>query len=251
MKCPGQDRRYWTGEAVFEVPCPQCGSAVEVFRDESTVRCSHCSHRFANPGLDMGCAQWCSFAKECLGFAPERTSAANRGEKAFAAALIQAIEEEFKTDQPRLAHALRVFQYAKELLRGEEGDPRVVLAAALLLETGRRDIMGANASSAKPTLPTHQLQRTRQILDRIGLDPETKHRVCQMIVSFWAGEGSEVVEFNIVCDADTLAKLAAESSPRDPGQLEKMLAKGLKSEAGREKARCLLQVRSTQMTKPQ
>ena len=27
MKCPGQDRGYWTGDRVFEVPCPRCGSA--------------------------------------------------------------------------------------------------------------------------------------------------------------------------------------------------------------------------------
>ena len=22
MQCPGQDNRYWDGEAVFEIPCP-------------------------------------------------------------------------------------------------------------------------------------------------------------------------------------------------------------------------------------
>jgi hypothetical protein len=25
MQCPGQDNRYWDGEAVFEAPCPNCG----------------------------------------------------------------------------------------------------------------------------------------------------------------------------------------------------------------------------------
>ena len=70
MKCPGQDRRYWKGGAVFEVPCPECGYTVEIFKDESAGRCRHCGHRFLSPGTDFGCAQWCSLSNECLGIDP-------------------------------------------------------------------------------------------------------------------------------------------------------------------------------------
>ena len=66
MKCPGQDKRYWTDEDVFEVPCPACGALVEFFRTDTTRRCHKCKYRFKNPELDLGCAEWCAYAKQCL-----------------------------------------------------------------------------------------------------------------------------------------------------------------------------------------
>ena len=60
--------RYWTGDAAFEVPCPKCGTTVEIFKDESSGRCPKCRHRFKNPRTDFRCAEWCEHAAECLGF---------------------------------------------------------------------------------------------------------------------------------------------------------------------------------------
>jgi endogenous inhibitor of DNA gyrase (YacG/DUF329 family) len=62
MKCPGQDSRYWGPDAIFDVPCPSCGTAVEFFKDEATRRCTSCGFRFRNPSIDVGCAQWCKYA---------------------------------------------------------------------------------------------------------------------------------------------------------------------------------------------
>ena len=98
MKCPGQDRSCWTGDFVREIPCPECGAAVEVFRDENSGRCRRCGHKFFAPGADFGCAQWCSLAKECLGFAPERQPQPGSAEGALAARLIQRVEAVFKND---------------------------------------------------------------------------------------------------------------------------------------------------------
>lgn len=66
MKCPGQDKRYWTEEDVFEITCPACGSWVELFRSDTTRRCPNCNFKFKNPRLDLGCAEWCAQAKQCL-----------------------------------------------------------------------------------------------------------------------------------------------------------------------------------------
>jgi hypothetical protein len=65
-----------------------------------------------------------------------------------------------------------------------------------------------------------------------------------MITSYWAGQESDAVELKIISDAHTLAKLAADNSPGDRNQLEKMIATGLKSAAGKEKARSLLQAKN-------
>ena len=134
MKCPGQDWRYWTGDVLFEVPCPECGYAVEFFKDEPRGRCPNCGHRFLNPGIDIGCAQWCGLSEQCLGLVPEPGLAGRGKEQALASRLIQAVREECQAQPARFAAALSVFRYAKWLVSREGGDPQVVLAAALLLE---------------------------------------------------------------------------------------------------------------------
>ncbi len=67
MQCPGQDTRMWDRNAIFDVPCPRCGEAVEFFKDESSRRCGTCGSRVRNPKMDSGCAAHCSFARECAG----------------------------------------------------------------------------------------------------------------------------------------------------------------------------------------
>jgi endogenous inhibitor of DNA gyrase (YacG/DUF329 family) len=67
MKCPGQDTRYWKPEDIFNVPCPACGKPVEFFKDDSSRKCPTCGYRFRNPRLDLGCAEWCPYAEQCLG----------------------------------------------------------------------------------------------------------------------------------------------------------------------------------------
>ena len=84
MRCPGQDMRYWQGDAAFEVPCPKCGRSVELFKDESSARCTQCGHRFRNPRLNLQCAEWCAHAKECLGFLLDGRETANLGGGALA-----------------------------------------------------------------------------------------------------------------------------------------------------------------------
>jgi hypothetical protein len=218
MQCPGQDRAYWKANAVFEVPCPQCGASVELFRDESSGRCPNCGHRFLNPGADFGCAQWCSLAKECVGFAPDRAPAADATEGALAARLIQAIREESGGQSARLSRAVTVFRFAKELVVQEGGDPRVVLSAALLLESA---------------------VKAEALLRSIGMDEPTIERVCEIVDSARTGGALDTTEFKVVWDADLLARLAAEGPDRGQQKPADPIEPRLKTEAGRAKARTL------------
>lgn len=70
-RCPGQDLRYFRPEDVREVRCPACGRSVEFFKDDRSRKCPSCGARFKNPSLDIGCAKWCPYAKECLDYRPE------------------------------------------------------------------------------------------------------------------------------------------------------------------------------------
>lgn len=48
-KCPGDTRRNWTPDALYEVECPSCGEALEFFKDDTTRRCPKCSAAVKNP----------------------------------------------------------------------------------------------------------------------------------------------------------------------------------------------------------
>lgn len=67
-KCPGQDSRFWKPDDIKLAPCPNCGAMVEFFKDDRSRKCAQCGTRFKNPHMDMGCAQWCPFAKECIDY---------------------------------------------------------------------------------------------------------------------------------------------------------------------------------------
>ena len=165
MKCPGQDTRYWGDDAAFEVPCPKCGRSVEIFKDESSAKCTGCEHRFRNPKVDLKCAEWCAYAKECLGFAVSTVKSANLGEGALASRLIQVVKEEFAEDQSRITRTLMAFQHAKELASSEGGDARVVMAAVLLLEVVGRN-SGEEEKAGEIEGPVEvDLARPKRILD--------------------------------------------------------------------------------------
>ncbi len=243
MRCPGQDRRYWKEDAVFEVPCPRCERPVELFQDESTGRCPGCGHRFRNPKASFDCAQWCAYAEECLGFVPERKAASDPGQGAVASRLIQAIKDEFRDDPPRLARALRSFQYARELLLTEGGDPRVILAASLLLHVAEAHAEASGASEAGAG-EAQRSSKATQILRSgdIGLDEGTIACVGQLIENFHAGRELDTTEFRVVQDAHTLTLLAAAELPTDPDSLGDVISNRLKTPAARSKARALYRV---------
>jgi len=67
LRCPGQDQRFWKPGDIFEVKCPGCGGTVEFFKDEPKMKCRKCGQMVANPKIDLGCAQWCQYAQQCLG----------------------------------------------------------------------------------------------------------------------------------------------------------------------------------------
>jgi hypothetical protein len=78
MKCPGQSGSSWKPEDVFEMECSECGSPVEFFKDDVWRECSQCHHAVKNPRVNLGCAQWCVAAEQCLGDPEEQNEKARR-----------------------------------------------------------------------------------------------------------------------------------------------------------------------------
>ena len=87
QKCPGQDTRFWKPEDTSEVECSKCGQLVEFFKTDGVRRCHKCGVRIVNPAVSLGCAQWCQFAKECLGFDPQSLGPEQQAQESVAEGL--------------------------------------------------------------------------------------------------------------------------------------------------------------------
>lgn len=130
MQCPGQDSRYWDGEAIFESRCPKCGTVIEFFKDDSKRRCRQCGHELLNPRIDFGCASYCPFAEQCLGSLPPEMLAHKQD------LLIERVAIEIKRrhgdDFQKIGLASRAARYAESLAKTEEANKAAVVLAALL-----------------------------------------------------------------------------------------------------------------------
>jgi len=239
MKCPGQDRAYWKGDRVFDLPCPRCGSAVEFFRDENARRCSRCGYRFNNARVALDCAAWCDQAESCLGIARPRGTVAGDRDTALAGRMIEALEEQWSRDPAKFAQALLVFQHAKELVPAAGMNPRVVLLAALLLEIDEDDAAAPSRASSEPHGATMGGSRVREILSRAGLDDDTIRSVSVLIADYHGRREAETTEQAVLHDACTLARLVQEGVALDPERLESLIANEIHTEAGKARARSL------------
>jgi len=208
VKCPGQERRFWRPKDVVEVRCARCNRSVEFFKDDATRRCPGCGLRITNPKVRMGCAQWCKFVKECLGFDPNDVEGEDSEEVSLADGFIEAMGKEFGEDRKRVAHALRVLEYAQELLREEGGEARVVIAAAVLHDIGIVEAERKHGSSAGKYQEMEGPPIARRIMEGLGLDEETIEHVCRIVGSHHSAGDIDTVEFRILWDADRLVNMA-------------------------------------------
>jgi len=61
--CPGQDFRKLRVELHR---CPKCRAEVEIFSDETRVRCQKCGEAVYRERMPS-CIEWCASARQCLG----------------------------------------------------------------------------------------------------------------------------------------------------------------------------------------
>ena len=133
MQCPGQDNRYWDGEAVFEAPCPSCGNVLEFFKDDSQRSCKKCGKRVLNPRIDFGCAAYCSHAEQCLGSMPPELLANQKN--LFKDKLSIAVRKRLIGKEELYKKAAKRTEIAEQLCKDEQrGDMAAVLAATLLFD---------------------------------------------------------------------------------------------------------------------
>ena len=203
MKCPGQDSRYWKPGAIFEAPCPTCGTEVEFFKDDTSRLCKGCGNRFMNPHMDFGCASYCRFAEQCVGSLPAEVLAGR--EDMLKDRVAVEMKRYFGRDFKRIGHAMRVARYAERIGREEQGNLAVILVAAYLHDIGLAGVAPTGPETDPRAHEEAGAAAARRMLERLGANEELIGEVCGIIGRHHRPGPGEGVEFKCVYDADMIA----------------------------------------------
>jgi len=228
FRCPGQDQRFWKPEDIFEVSCPCCGKAVEFFKDEPQLKCHNCGQAVPNPKIDLGCAEWCEHAEQCLGLSVARES------KILKHRLIEEMKKVFGNDSKRIKHALEVLGYAERIQGEEGGDPLVVRAAAILHDIG---IIEAERKYGSPAGKYQEIEGppiAKAILLKYHLDNDKIEHICRIIANHHSAAEIDTVEFRCIWDADHLVNIRDELSLLDKKKLSSLVERVFKTKKGKQ-----------------
>jgi len=196
-KCPGQDQRFWTPDAIFDVRCPYCGRAIEFWKDEPSRVCRGCSREVRNPRIDLACAEWCAEAEACLGHSLDGAGIAEP-----IVERLMALMEERLSDRPdRIDRARRVCARVDTLLQSHPAEPNIAKPAALL--AGAALTEGADLNGDAPAGEPGLLEPRfiRALLAGAGIaDPEAA-RIEELVRSVFSSQTQENAEMTIVIEA--------------------------------------------------
>lgn len=227
VRCPGQDQRFWKPDAIFEVECSKCGKAVEFFKDEPQLKCRHCGHTVINPKIDLGCAEWCQYASQCLGVTVRSLTTIRQK-------LIDEMKKVFGQDERRIKHALAVLEYAEKIQAVEGGDPLVVKAAAILHDIGIHEAERKHGSSAGRYQQIEGPPIAEEILKRHDVPQETIEHISKIIANHHTARDIDTLEFRIVWDADWLVNIPAEFPDAGREKLQRIVDRTFKTGKGRQ-----------------
>ncbi|MHC4190035.1 MAG: HD domain-containing protein [Planctomycetota bacterium] len=228
VRCPGQDQRFWKPEDIFEVECPDCGQTIEFFKDEPKLKCRKCGRVVVNPKIDLGCAEWCQYAEQCLGVNVVKNLKVIRNK------LIDRMKDVFGDDQKRIEHALAVLDYAEQIQNVEGGDPLIVRAAAILHDIGIHEAERKYGSAAGNYQEIEGPPIAEEILKRYDVTVEAIEHICRIIANHHSAKDIDTTEFRIVWDADWLVNIPADFPSASKEKLQEIVEKTFKTNEGRK-----------------
>ena len=237
MRCPGQDPMFWKPDDVFEISCPKCGYGVEFFKFDAKRKC-RCGHVIVNPKIDFGCAEWCPYGDSCIEGLPEEMKAKTREEKNNR--LRERISSEMKKywgdDTKRVNHALKVAQYAEEILKIEGGHPLVVLGAAYLHDVGIKEAERKKGTVSEEDHEREGKAAAEEILMKLNVQRTIANEICDIIGHHDHPRERETLNFQILYEADWLVNLGENGFLKDPKKLQEIITKNFRTVTGKNLA---------------
>lgn len=236
LRCPGQDPRNWKGESAEEVLCPHCGHNMEFFRDEPVRPCRACGKEVRNPHLNLGCAKWCKYAKQCLGLIDDITDQAG----SLCERIMERMKKTFGDDAKRISHARAVLNQAEHILTTEStASGLVVRAAAILHDIGIHQAEQKHGSAAGKYQELEGPPIARKILEELKAPEEDIDHICKIVGSHHSANDIDTIEFRIVRDADLLVNLQDEYDTSDQAKISNLIENVLKTTHGKRIAKKL------------
>lgn len=226
FRCPGQDPRFWKPEDVSDVTCSHCGKAVEFFKDEPKLKCRNCGQWVINPKIDLGCANWCRYAEQCVG------SSVAKSTDTLKYKLIDDMKSVFGSDLRRINHALTVIGYAEQIQAVEGGDPFVVKAAAILHDIGIHQAEKKYGSSAGNYQEIEGPPIAQEILGKYEIPVEQRDHICKIIANHHSAKDIDTIEFRIIWDADWLVNFPGDFKDADAEKRKSAIERIFKTKTG-------------------
>ena len=148
--------------------------------------------------------------------------------------LIESMKERFGNDRKRIDHALSVLAYAQKILSEEDGDPTVVIAAAILHDIGIREAERIHGSSAGKYQEIEGPPIARAVMEQIGLEDSVIGHVCRIVGSHHSARDIDTPEFRIIWDADWLVNLPDEYALGDREKVRGLIERIFRTETGKK-----------------
>ena len=211
------------------INCPDCGISIEFWKDDPKRKCPDCDTVVVNPKLDISCAKWCKYAKECLG------ESSTDDTSILCKLFIEEMKKALSHDQTQINHALEVLKYADQIQQIEGGNPLVVKAAAIFLDLGMYTPDKQNSADGGPQ-KTEGAILVKNILIKLGVDTESLEQIYQIITRFYNADEINTIEFRIVWDAEQLTNLSSLLPCSDKEDTKQSILHIFKTHQGRQLA---------------
>ena len=199
-KCPGQDQRFWKPEDIFEVKCLECGAPIEFWKDDPKLKCPKCQKLITNPKLDISCAEWCKYAKECLGQIKGQESDTIDNK------LIEYLREMAASEPQTIRLSLEILSYAEKIQLEEGGDPLVIKASAILSQIHKRRLQ-TKSGKDKENAIDGQDSSVYNILGKYEIRNEIVNHISRILIAYKSNTSIDSLEFKIISDSCHLAQL--------------------------------------------
>ena len=202
---------------------------MEFFKDEPKLKCHNCGHIVINPKIDLGCAEWCQYAEQCLGVTVKNLTSVRQK-------LVDEMKKVFGQDQKRIEHALVVLDYAEQIQAVEGGDALVVKASAILHDIGIHEAEHKYNSAAGKYQEIEGPPIAAEILKKFDIPPDAADHICRIIANHHRAKDINTLEFRIIWDADNLVNLSEELKDTDQGRIRRLIDKIFRTNTGHDMA---------------